>query len=441
MLSREQAQKLVEKILSYSKFADCTVSVVESEQAHTRFANNSVTTAGFGKEREITISSTRETKTGTAQTTDMDESALRAAVARSEELAGLAPPNPEYTEPPGPQNYPQSRAYDPDTAAARSPQMLPHIRAVIELAKAKKLISAGFIQRTATATAIANKKKLVGFHAGTDSSMSTTVRSADGSSSGWASQPSIRIRELDGKLLAQRAVSKCEQWKNPVRIEPGKYTVVLEPTAVSDLVTRMAFSFDARGAEEGRTFLSKKGGGMLLGEKLFPDHITLRSDPLGGILPGSPWSAEMVPNRPMPWIEKGLVRNIAYSRYWAEKTGKQPTPIPGSLVLEGGDKTLEELIKATERGLLVTRFWYIRPVNPQTLQFTGLTRDGLFLIENGKVSKPVVNLRFNDSPIHLLENIKLMSKSVRARGAEGAGMLAPAVQATDFLFTSVSDAV
>jgi predicted Zn-dependent protease len=149
----------------------------------------------------------------------------------------------------------------------------------------------------------------------------------------------------------------------------------------------------------------------------------------------------MVANRPMPWIEKGVVKNIAYTRYWAEKTGKQPTPIPGSLVLEGGDKTLEDLIKATERGLLVTRFWYIRSVNPQTLQVTGLTRDGLFLIENGKVSKPVVNLRFNESPLRLLENIKLMSKSVRARGAEGAGMLAPAVQATDFTFTSVSDAV
>jgi predicted Zn-dependent protease len=217
---------------------------------------------------------------------------------------------------------------------------------------------------------------------------------------------------------------------------------VLEPTAVADLVQLMGFfSFHARSAEEGRSFLSAKGGGTLLGEKLFPESITLKTDPLDRRFPTDLWGTDGLPNGPITWIEKGVVKNLAYDRYWALKSGKQPTPSPILLILEGGKGTLVDLIGSTERGLLVTRFWYIRLVNPQTVQLTGLTRDGLFLIEKGKVTQPVMNLRFTDSPVRLLQNVQKLAEAERVRGGEGQGMVAPALRASEFIFTSISDAV
>jgi predicted Zn-dependent protease len=226
-----------------------------------------------------------------------------------------------------------------------------------------------------------------------------------------------------------------------VRIEPGKYTVVLEATAVSDLVHLLGPSFFARNAEEGRSFLSKKGGGSRVGEKLFPDFITLRSDPFDPRYASTPWSNGGVAAKPTVWVEKGVVRNLAYDRYWASKAGKQPTAGYSSVILEGGSGSLQDLIKSTERGLLVTRFWYIRPVNPQTAQLTGLTRDGLFLIEKGAITQPLINLRFNESPMRLLQNTIKLGAAVRCRGGEGDGMIAPPVLAEDFTFSSISDAV
>jgi hypothetical protein len=216
----------------------------------------------------------------------------------------------------------------------------------------------------------------------------------------------------------------------------------------------------ARAAEEGRSFLSKPGGGTLAGEKLFPEFVTLRSDPFNRLYSALPWggggggfgggggggfggggASGGLPAERMTWIENGVVKNLFYDRYWAAKAGKQPTPFPNRLVLEGGGKSLADLIAAVDRGLLVTRFWYIRVVNPQTMQVTGLTRDGVFLIEQGKVTAPVMNFRFNQSPVEMLKNTVAMGTPVRVRGGEGGGMIAPAIVVKDFSFTSISDAV
>jgi predicted Zn-dependent protease len=262
----------------------------------------------------------------------------------------------------------------------------------------------------------------------------------------------VRIGEISGAEIGLRAIDKCLSWRKPVRLDPGRYTVVLEPTAVSDLVRLLGTAFSARLAEEGRSFLAKKGGGTYLGEKVFPEHITMRTDPADRRFPSALWvgadgefgrsrSSDGLPNRPVVWIEKGVVRNLSYDRYWASKSGKQPTPNFNSVILEGGSGTAEDLLKDVERGLLVTRFWYIRPVNMQTLQLTGLTRDGLFLIENGKITQPVVNFRFNDGPVNLLKNAQRLGTPRRTRGGEGGGMAAPPVVATNFNFTSISDAI
>ncbi|HYP05620.1 MAG TPA: TldD/PmbA family protein [Bryobacteraceae bacterium] len=440
MLTQSESQRIAEKVLKFSTFPDCTVSVTEDETAYVRFANNGVTTSAFTLTRTVNVSSTRDTKTGSSSTNDLSDDGLRAAVRRSEEIAAFAPANPEYIEPLGPQKYPEYDHWDEGTAAARGPQLVPHVKAVIDTAAAKKLIAAGYFESSAYIESFANKKGNFGYARETDSRLSTTVRNAAGTSSGWAGQPSARIASINGADVGARAVEKCARWTKPLRLEPGKYTVVLEPTAVGDIVGNLGSFFQARAAEEGRSFLSKQGGGTLLGEKVFPEIITLRSDPTDRRYPTWRWSAGFLPTRPVSWVEKGIVKNLIYDRYWAEKTGKPATPFAENTILEGGNHQLADLIKATERGLLVTRFWYIRMVNPQTVQLTGLTRDGLFLIEKGEVTQPVVNLRFTDSPVRLLQNTTMLGRNERTRGGE-TGMIAPPLQARDFTFTSVSDAV
>ena len=440
MLTRTQSEQLLKKVLKLSSFPECQVSVSDSEQAFIRFANNGVTTSGLTVERTVTIQATRDNKTGVSQTTDLSDAALEAAVKRAQELAAIAPPNPERVPPLGPQKYPEHENFDERTATARSPLMVPQVKAAIDAALARKLVSAGFFNRDTTVQAFANLRGNFGYQRSADSRMTMTVRQPDGSSSGWAGSPTTRISEIDGNEIASRAIDKCIRWKNPVKLEPGRYTVVLEPTAVADIVQILPFALSARAAEEGRSFLSRKGGGTLAGEKLFPDAITLRSDPFDPRLPTQNWTAGDLPNRRIPWIEKGVVKNISYDRYWALKAEKEPTPFPGSLILDGESSSLPELIKSTDRGLLITRLWYIRMVNPQTVQITGLTRDGLFLIEGGELTKAVVNFRFNDSPVRVLQSVRQLGQSVRARGAEGQGMIVPPIQ-SEMTFTSLSDAV
>jgi predicted Zn-dependent protease len=319
-------------------------------------------------------------------------------------------------------------------------------------------VAAGLIERSHHVNAVANKAGLSGYHNSADSQLTTTIRMADGSSSGWAGQPSTKLSGIDSAKLAATAIEKCIRWKNPQKLEPGNYTVVLEPTAAGDLVRLMMPAFSARNTEEGRTFLSKPGG-SLLGQKVFPEFINLRSDPFDSRQPSSPWTGDLLPARAIKWIEEGTVANLAYDRYWAAKTGKEPTPGggagggggrgggggfgggAGSLIMDGGDATLDQLIASVERGLLVTHFWYIRFVNQQTLQQTGLTRDGLFLIENGKITKPVMNFRFLESPVRLLKNTKMLGQAVRVRGLEGGMMIVPPLVAADFPFPSISDAI
>ena len=440
MLTREQAQALAKKTIALTSFPECNVQISSSEGAFIRFALNGVTTSGFVAGDSMFISVAKDKQSGSTSVDEFDDKNLKDAVQRAEQLALLSPPNPEDVPPLGPQNYSSLENYPDTTVRARNPVMVPHVKAVIDAAKSKGLVAAGFFERNATSVATANKAGNFGFGRYTDAYLSTTVRNPEGTSSGWASHPAVRIEEISGEAVGKTAVEKCLRWKNPKRLDPGKYRVVLEPTAVGDLVPLMGFSMQARAAEEGRSFLSKKGGGTLLGEKLFPESITLRSDPANKLYSTLPWGNGALPAEPVMWIEKGEVKNLFYDRYWALKAGKKATPFPVSLVLDGGAKSLEDLIAGVERGLLVTRFWYIRMVNPQTVQLTGLTRDGLFLIENGKVTDPVVNFRFNESPVRMLQNTIAMGRPVRTRGGES-GMIVPPIVVKDFPFTSISDAV
>jgi predicted Zn-dependent protease len=461
MLTKSDAKTLSERILSFSKAPDCEIALAETELHHTRFAANEITTSGAARDLAITITSRGEKKSGSVRVNGLDEAALKAAVARSEELMAAASPDPEWVDALPPQTYPDVPSFHPETSRAGALEHRPGVKAALDEARAKKLTASGFSETTVTGSAIANKKGNFGFHVGSNATYSTTMRTADGTGSGWAAFESPRFSDVKAAALAARAARKAVASASPKELAPGSYTVILEPRAVADLLGAGFFAqaFSRRNVDEGRSFLSKPGGGSRIGEQVFAPSVALRSDPFDPRLSGRPWVAggggpggggggflgfggfggsgsAGLPTRKTTWVEKGVVKAAPVDRWWAAKSGLEPLPYSGSLVLEGGSGTLEDLIAGTERGLLVTHFFYIRTVNAQTAQLTGLTRDGLWLVEKGKVVGPVQNFRFNESPVNLLKNVEAMSAS------EPAGtMVAPAIRARDFRFTSKSDAV
>ncbi|HXE90268.1 MAG TPA: TldD/PmbA family protein [Terriglobales bacterium] len=462
MLSRDDARKLIDQVLSYSKADDCQVTIGERDLAQTRFAVNSITTSGRSDGVAIYIWSTKDRRTGQVATNETSEDALRKAVARSEELAGFAPPDPEYVEPLSPQKYPEIPSYDAATAAAAQKEILSAVKTAVEASQAKGVVSSGYYERTASALALGNKRGNFAYATRTRAEYSLTSRTPDGTGSGWASAEGHRMGDVDGARIAGIAIDKAVLSRKPRPLEPGKYTVVLESAAVSDLLAYMfglGGVFDARAAEEGRSLFTRRGGGTRLGEKMFSEKITVRSDPFDSRNPGRPWVGNVeveiggvgqiffggagvagpsyLPTEKIDWIEKGVVKNLVYTRYWAEKKGVNPTPLPAAnLVMEGEDHSVEDLVRSTERGLLVTHFWYIRYVNLQTVQVTGLTRDGLFWIENGKITHPVMNFRFNESPANVLANVEMLGRPELSDNR-----IVPAMKVRDFTFSSVSDAV
>jgi len=446
----EQARSLANRILSFSKAPECEVSLRLSETGHTRFAANEITTAGMVRNVMVTITSREAGKSGSTTTDELDDSLLREAVSRSESLMAAARPDPEAVESLEPQQYPTIPAFDDATAAAGPLQRRDGVKAALDRARGRGLDASGFFENGARWSAIANKKGNFGFHQATHAEYSTTMRTADGTGSGYARFGSVRLSDIDPAALAERAARKADSSAKPRDLSPGAYTVILEPEAVADLLLFLVFSLNARAADEGRSFLSKLGGGTRVGEKLFASGVTLRSDPFNPRHPGTPWTeggfrrggrgSGELPARKTTWIEDGVVRTLAVDRYWAKKTSVEPVPLSGGLILEGSDKPLEALIAETERALLVTRFFYIRSVNPQNAMVTGLTRDGVWLIEKGKIIHPVANFRFNDSPVNLLKNLEATSIAVPA-GSEFLALTVPAIRAHDFHFTSKSDAV
>jgi predicted Zn-dependent protease len=281
-----------------------------------------------------------------------------------------------------------------------------------------------------------NSKKLFAYQKNSNIDFTVTMRTNDGLGSGWATRNYNDASKLNAAEASEIAIQKAVNSRTAKAIEPGKYTVILEPAAAVDLIQNMMSNFNARTADEGRSFLSKPGGKNKLNEKIVDERVTIYTDPLDANLPGSTWNDEGLPVTRTEWIKDGIVKKLYYDRFWAREKGTQPVAFPSAIIMQGGSASLDELIKSTERGVLVTRLWYIRTVDPQTLLYTGLTRDGTFYIENGQIKHPVKNFRFNESPVIMLNNLEALGKAERVDGN-----LIPPLKIRDFTFTSLSDAV
>ena len=436
ILSSQEAKAIIDKVKGFSKADEISINLTGARVGNIRYARNSVSTAGESTDLSLSITSVFGKKSGTATINEFDDTSLEKTVRRSEEIAKLAPENPEFMSVLEPQQYLETKTFSDKTASID-----PDFRANVAFdsispCDKKSLVAAGYLEDSAGFSAIGNSKGLFGYAKSSSVNFSVTVRTSDGLGSGYVARDFTDANLLHSGPTTEIAMQKALASTNAKALEPGKYTVILEPQAGVDLLQNMMRSMDARSADEGRSFLGKKGGGTRLGEKLFDERVTIYSDPSNIEIPGSPYSDDGRPQEKVVWIENGVVKNMYYSRFWAQKQGVKAIPAPGGFIFQGGTKSLADMIRTTEKGILVTRFWYIRSVDPQTLLYTGLTRDGTFYIENGQIKYPVKNFRFNESPVIMLNNVEEIGKPERR-----AGNLIPPLKIRDFTFTSLSDAV
>ena len=456
ILTRAEAEEICKRALAVSPAPETRVSINSAARADTRFAVNQVTTSGENRDTSVTITAYVENRASSVTTNRLDEASLAAAAKQATEIARLVPPNPERMPELGPQNYPPAKDRvislpDPLARALAA-------KKVTEAARAAGLVATGFIECRVGATALANSKGLFAYDQSSAVTMTATVRTPDGTGSGWACSDGDTFDEIDAQHVAATAVEKSRTSRNPVAIEPGKYVTILENTACGNLVTAIVGAMQARSADEGRSFFSKPGGGNKLGMKVVDERVTLVSDPADSPRAAGGYDGDGAPIEKVVWIENGIVKNLNYDRFWAQKMGKEPTHSGGgggrgggggggggTFRMIGGTSTMTDMIKSTERGILVTRFWYIRGVDPRALVSTGLTRDGTYLIENGKISHPIKNFRFNESPIFFLNNLEMMGPSIRINASEalgaGGATIVPAIKVREFTFSSLSDAI
>jgi predicted Zn-dependent protease len=443
ILTRDEAEALVKRVVAMSKADGIDVQIGGGYTTNVRFADNQMSTAGAVTDFAVAVQSWFGKKHAVVQTNEVTDAALRSAVEKSERLAKLAPDDPEAMPMLGQQNHKPVEAYFPSVATMTAEDRARVALTALEPARsAKDLRAAGFLINGASATALGNNKGLFAYHRTTNANFTLTVRTSDGTGSGWAGAEHNDAAKVDFAAVSRRAIEKARLSRNPVAVEPGRYTVILEPQAVGDICQLIGFYADARATDEGRSPFVKQGGGTKIGEKILDERISIYADPFDPQVLAQPFDGDGLPLGRQVFIENGVLKTLYYSRFWAQKKGVQPTGAPTSFLMSGGNASLDDMITSTERGILVTRLWYLREVDPRTILYTGLTRDGTFLIENGKITKSVKNLRFNESPLFMLNNLEMVGRSERVAGTESGGnVVFPTLKVRDFNFTSLSDAV
>ena len=445
LLTEQETKALCEKLLHYTKADDAQVSVGSEDDSHLRFAANAFTTSGRRENAVASVTVWIDKRRGSAAANDLDDASLKMAVEDAERLARIAPVDREYVPTLGPQTYQPTGGYVEATVNISLSDRAQAIDAIVRSCEKEGVIGAGFHHAQGDAGGSATKNGNFHYRRSSLVSLSVTARTRDGGSSGFFLRNHFDVAKLDTARIGREAIRKALQSKNPRTLEPGIYPVILEPQAADDLIR---FGFDARSADEGRSPYSAPGGKTKLGTQIFDERINVYSDPWHPELPGSPVAQGGIPAQKIYFVRQGVLENLEYSRYWAKEKGHEPTPGPVNTIVEtsGPVASLEEMIRATKRGLLVSRFWYIRGVDPRTALFTGLTRDGVWLIEDGKIQYAVRNFRFNQSVLDLLApgNVEMIGASERTSGSESGGRgasLTPALKVKEFHFSSLSEAV
>jgi predicted Zn-dependent protease len=452
MYSRDEVKALSDKVIDMAKADAVEVNFSGGERSATRFANSNITANMVQFDRQVSVTIHKGARSGSASTRQFDDASLKQMVDDAAAAAEKARENPNaqpLTE--GPQDYIPVDAALPTGVNFGPAERAKLARQSIDISDKLGTIGSGYIPKTHQTTCNANSKGLFAYYQYAEAGFILTCRTSDGTGSGWSGITGVKdTTMIDAEQLTRTASEKALKSRKARALEPGRYTVILEPRANARFLSLMTGLFNARSAENevGRTyFTGKEPGTSKIGEKVFSEQFTLKSDVGNPILRQTPIGLDGLPARPVTWVEKGVLKNLSYDRQWATRQKKPvtTTPVTNNLVMEGTNMTMEEMIKTTKRGLVVTFFWYIRGVDQETLLNTGMTRDGLFLIENGEIAGPVQNFRWNMSPIVGYNNLTAVGRSVPIHTGEsydGPGTaLVPPVRIEDFLMTSVSPAV
>lgn len=439
LLTREEVKDITDKALASMKADELFVRVSGGRSGHARFALNRMTQHQDHHDVTITVTASFGTRSGSATTNRLDRSAIAEIVGRAEAAARLAPENPEHVSVLGKQRYPdQSRAWDEGSIRVSPTNKAAQIGEVCRAAEAKKLLAGGVYTDASSFTGIATSAGLFGYHRSTASSFSVTARTQDGQGSAKSKQTDVcRNRDLAPQKIARPALDRALASHQPRRLEPGKYTVVMAPMAWDSILRYLLNAMSARAVDEKRSALyDREHGRSMLGEKVLGGNINLRTELNHPDLIPSPFDSEGLSRNDVSWFENGVLKNLYYSRFWAREKNRTPIPWPSHIVMDGDEHSEDDLIKATKRGVYISNIWYVRMVDPKSITVTGLTRDGTFLIEDGKIKQPVNNFRFNDSPLRMLKNVTMLSRAVKS-----GDRIWPYMQVRDFNFHSISEAV
>ncbi len=459
MLNQSQAGDVFARLKKYSSTDEVEALFYSTRSALTRFANNTIHQNMAEENIVISVRTAFDGRTARATTNKIDDESLRRVVRSSESLAKVQHPDPDLLPMPSAGDVRAGEMSTPtryfeQTAAIAPEDRAETVKKMVAIASRQGLTAAGIFSNSEWSEGIFNSRGLAQWHTQTSSDISITAIAND--SSGWQKANAPDVAVLDAANLAETAARKARESASPREVPAGKYTVILEPVAALDIVGFMFYDFGGMAILDQRSFLNGR-----IGQHLFGDNITIWDDVAHSLQSGSPFDGEGVQRHRVQLVEKGVVRRLVYARGTAEKMKKSehkdkvgmiaPTghgfPLPNEVgeapmnIVFGAPaqpQTVEQMIASTDRGILVTRLWYIREVDPYEKILTGMTRDGTFYVENGKIQYGVRNFRFNESLIHMLSNVEAMGTPVRASGEESFDMVVPAMKVRDFNFTEVT---
>jgi len=445
LFHERELRRIIERVLHLAKStgADETeVHVDEVDDSLTRFANNAIHQNVAEHGLTVSVRTVVDGRTARATTNRIDEDSLRGAIDASLSLAHSQPKDPHLLPVPGKQRYRKVDRFARATAALTPDDRARAVRRACDIAIKAGQVAAGIFASGQSQTAIGNSRGLFAAYRETHAEFSITMQEQPAAS--WAKANSANVRDFDPQKLAERASEKAHRATNAQELPPGRYTVILEPSAVLDIVGFLFYDFAATALADKRSCLNDR-----IGKQVFGKNITVVDDAYHPLQLGAPFDGEGTPRERVLLVDGGVPKNLVYSRASAKAAKKKPTghgfalpneygEAPMNLVFGGGKASLEEMIASTERGLLVTRLWYIREVDPYEKVMTGMTRDGLFLVEKGKVASAVRNFRFNQSVLEMLRNVELLGPAVRATGEEAFEMVVPAMKVRDFYFSEVT---
>jgi predicted Zn-dependent protease len=442
LLSKEDALSLVDAIVQKSQAEGVFVTLSAGESALSRFSENQISQNINRNEFNLTITSYFGQRSASASTTELDEQAIEETIRRSEELARIAPEDPEWVPLLEPQDYEQrTPAFDEATATLSPLARGEMVQRVCALSAKARVEGSGTLSTDVVLQAVGNSHGLRACDRTTKANFSFTARIDNGSS--WSQRTAFAVDRLPigESSFVSSLIDRALASRNPREVSPGQYPVIFDGAAFADLLSWVIWNLDARAADEGRSFMSRtdeagKPAGNRLGEQLFSPLVQVQRHPAHPLLQSGTFFSDGLSSRYTEVIKDGVPQTLAYSRYWAAHQGKEPTGPMLPIVMSGSNRSIAELIAQTEFGILVNRAWYVRYVNPKTLEVTGMTRDGTFWIEDGQIAYPIKNLRFNQRLPEMLRDVDALS-SVERFGSS----VVPGVRVKTFNFSSVTDSV